>query len=121
MSRRRCQMLIALALLFAVLALILYGLYAFFPTHAGMVQAKIDIWRGHYEIRACSFHYHPERLAERYERIGVEYRSAVDDPSDSAGLKRMLGYNSVMWKAIRKKYPIPSLSRDPRLLDSIKK
>jgi hypothetical protein len=96
--------------------------YYSFPRYVGMAEAYYDLsFRKHYEIRTHALCYSPDYFEESFAQIGVKYRLVQEDRVTLHLVERICGYNSVMEKAIRRKWITPQIMGPARDLRSIQK
>jgi len=81
--------------------------YFFTPIPLGMLMAKFDIWRGHYEIRIYGYPSLFEPLmVERLKGYGIEYKRVSEICSVNYFMHYYVqGYNTVMEEGIAKDFP----------------
>jgi hypothetical protein len=76
-------------------------MYFFCAKQVGMLEAKYDIWRGHYEIRGYGLHYSfASPYVEDLNSYGIEYRPVAGCVVDDFIIDSVASYNATMKETI---------------------
>lgn len=80
--------------------------YLFAPEPLGILEAKFDLWRGHYEIWVYGYPSFLEPLfAQSLKKYNIEYKRVALCGDDRIVMDYVKGYNGVMEEEIARVFP----------------
>ena len=69
---------------------------------AGILEAKIDLWRGRYEIHGYGLIFHAPYEFDALNHYGIEYRHVAGCVVNDFIIESVAAYNATMKNAIKK-------------------
>lgn len=76
-------------------------IYFFGGKYIGILEAKYDLWQGHYEIRCAGLQFGEVTQAKVLNAFGIAYRRAAGCMVNNFIIENVSGYNAIMEEAIK--------------------